>query len=80
MRDSRLQQKAGLVALHVAWEVYHDGGYQIEKELDDPIACVASSNPDIMYIDDAMKAPDRDKFEEAMLQEVQAQRRMSTGW
>ena len=72
MRDSRIQQKAGLVALHVSWEVYHDGGYQIEDELDDPIACAASSNPDIMYIDEAMRAPDRDKFEEAMMQEVQA--------
>ena len=56
----------------MSWEVYHDGGYQIEDELDDPIACAASSNPDIMYIDEAMRAPDRDKFEEAMMQEVQA--------
>jgi hypothetical protein len=70
-KESQEQQRAGLVALHVSWEVYHDGGYQIEEDLDDPIACLASTNPDIMYYDQALKEPDSKQFEEAMLKEVQ---------
>ena len=70
--ESQQQQKDGLVALHVSWELYHDGGYQIEEELDDPIACLASSNPDTMYLQQAMKAPDKEKFVEAMDIEIKA--------
>ena len=58
--------------MHVSWEVYHDDGYQIEDELDDPIAFVASANPDIMYLDQAMKEPDSKQFEKAMVDEVKA--------
>ena len=54
------------------WELHHDGGYQIEEELDDPIAFVASSNPDKMYLDQAMKEPDAEQFHDAMEKEVQA--------
>ena len=35
-------------------------------------AYAASSDPDTMYIHEAMKAPDKDNFIEAMRQEVQA--------
>jgi hypothetical protein len=60
------------IALHVSWEVFHDGGYQIQDEMEDPIAFAASSNPDIMYYDQAMKEPDSKQFEQAMLDEVQS--------
>ena len=40
--------------------------YAIQKALEDPIAFAASCNPDILYSDQAMKAPDRDKFIEAV--------------
>jgi hypothetical protein len=40
--------------------------------MENPMAFAASSNPDVMYLDQAMKEPDRDKFKEAMLQEVQS--------
>jgi Reverse transcriptase (RNA-dependent DNA polymerase) len=70
--ESREQQREGLVALFVSWEVFHDGGYQIEDELDDPIAFVASTNPDIMYLDQAMREPDSAQFERAMIEEVTA--------
>jgi hypothetical protein len=65
------QQLEETVAMHVSWEVFHDGGYQIQDEMEDPIAFAASANPDIMYYDQAMKAPDSKQFEQAMLDEVQ---------
>ena len=71
-KESQQQQRDKLVALHVSWEVYHDDGYQIEDELDDPIAFVASANPDIMYLDQAMKEADSKQFEKAMVDEVRA--------
>jgi hypothetical protein len=72
-RASREQsQTSALLALHVSWELYHDGGYQIEEEMDDPIAFAASNNPDVMYYDQALKEPDSEKFEEAMIKEVMA--------
>uniref|UniRef100_UPI00293D8CF2 reverse transcriptase domain-containing protein n=1 Tax=Janthinobacterium sp. TaxID=1871054 RepID=UPI00293D8CF2 len=70
--ESQQQQKEKLVALHVSWEVYHDGGYQIAEAMEDPIAFVASANPDIMYLEQAMKEPDSEQFEKAMLDEVRA--------
>jgi hypothetical protein len=55
------------------WEVFHDGGYQIQDDMEDPVAFVASSNPDIMYyLDQAMKEPDKKNFEPAMLDEVKS--------
>jgi hypothetical protein len=40
--------------------------------MDDPIAFVASNNPDIMYLNEAMAAPDKDEFRKAMLLEVKS--------
>jgi hypothetical protein len=57
-------------AMFVSWEVFHDDGYQIQDEMEDPIAFAASSNPDIMYYDQAMKEPDSKQFEQAMVDEV----------
>ena len=36
----------------------------------DAMALAASSNPDIMYVDEALRAPDRDQFIKAMEQEI----------
>jgi hypothetical protein len=52
--------------LSVPWEVFHDGGYGIQDNMEDQIAFAASANPDIMYLDDAMRADHCDKFREAM--------------
>ena len=71
--QSMMQRSQGLVA----WEVLMDqdkredvptasSQYAIQKALEDPIAFAASCNPDILYWDHAMKAPDRDKFIEAV--------------
>jgi hypothetical protein len=72
MRESVEQQTNRLVSLFVAWEVYHDDSYTIQTAMENPIAFAASTNPDVMYLDQAMKEPDKAKFEEAMLLEVKA--------
>jgi hypothetical protein len=72
MQESLQQQIEGIVSLHLTWEVFSDDGYQIQTELEDPIAFAASNNPDVMHVNQALKAPDRDKFVEAMKTEVQA--------
>jgi Reverse transcriptase (RNA-dependent DNA polymerase) len=72
MQESLQQQIEGIVSLHVTWEVFSDDGYQIQTELEDPIAFAASNNPDVMHVNQALKAPDRDNFVEAMKTEVQA--------
>ncbi len=66
------EQEEDLTALYAPWDVFHDGGYDIEDELDDPIAFVASSNKDVMYLEQAMKEPDSAQFKAAMDEEVKA--------
>jgi hypothetical protein len=63
--ESLAQQEEGIVSLYVSWEVFHDGGYQVHDDMEDPIAFAASSNPDIMYLDQAMKEPDSQQFKKA---------------
>jgi hypothetical protein len=46
-------------------------GYDIQDELEDPIAFAALSIPDVMYYEQAMKEPDSGKFEQAMVDEVE---------
>ena len=61
----------------VAWEVLLDqderedvptaeSQYAIQKSMENPMAFAATTNPDILYWDQAMKPPDRDKFIEAV--------------
>jgi hypothetical protein len=70
-QESLQQQIEGIVSLHVTWEVFSDDGYQIQTELEDPIAFTASNNPDVMHINQALNAPDRANFD-AMKSEVKA--------
>ena len=54
-----------------AWDdVWDIQDFEIQDKLNDPIAFAASSNPDVMYYHEALKAPDRKQFIEAMKQEV----------
>ena len=79
------QRSQGLVA----WEVLVDqderedvptasSQYAIQKALEDPIAFAASSNTDILYWDQAMKARNRDKFIEAVGKELDGHKKMGT--
>ena len=81
--QSMRQRSQGLVA----WEVLVDQDeredvptaspqYAIQKALEDPITFAASSNPDILYWDQAMKAHDRDKFIEAVGVELDGHKEM----
>ena len=45
--------------------------YEIQKHMQEPMAYMVSANPDIMYLHEAMKAPDRDQFKRAMDKELQ---------
>ena len=71
----------------MAWEVLVDqderedvptasSQYAMQKALDDHIAFAASSNPDILYWDQAMKAHDRDKFIKAVGVELDGHEKM----
>ena len=83
--QSMSQRDQGLVA----WEVLLDQDeredvptaetqYMIQKVMDNPMAFAASTNPDILYWDQAMKAPDRDKFLEAMQIELDGHKKWAT--
>ena len=67
-RPTRLIEEIN--AFTVPWEVFHDEGYATQKDLQDPMVFVASNNPDILYIDQAMAAQDSDEFRKAMAVEV----------
>ena len=71
----------------VAWELLIDQDEQevqptaatqftTQKVLEDPIAFAATSNPDILYWDQAMKAHDRDKFLEMVKVELDSHEKM----
>ena len=52
-------------------DVYHGvEEYEIQRQMTDPIAFAASSDPDIMYLHEAMKQPDKREFVQAMVDEV----------
>ena len=52
-------------------DVYHGAEeYEIQRQMTDPIAFATSSDPDIMYLHEAMKQPDKREFIQAMVDEV----------
>jgi hypothetical protein len=52
-------------------DVYHGvEEYEIQRQMTDPIAFAASSDPDIMYLHEAMKQDDKKEFVQAMVDEV----------
>ena len=81
--QSITQREQGLVT----WEVLLDqdeqeqvpmaaSQYKIQKSLENPLAFAASDNPDILYWDQAMKAPDQAKFIEAVGAELDGHEKM----
>ena len=52
-------------------DVYHGPEeYEVQRQMSDPIAFAASSDPDIMYLHEALKQPDKKEFIQAMVNEV----------
>ena len=45
--------------------------YELQGQLAEPIVYAASGDPDILYLQKAMKAPDRTQFNKAMECEIQ---------
>ena len=65
------------VAFSVPWDVLHNQDYDIQDEMQDPIAfhpqaMAASNNPDILYLREAQRAHDWKQFEQAMEKEVRS--------
>ena len=61
-------------------DVYHGPEeYEIQRQMADPIAFAASSDPDIMYLHEAMRQPDKKEFVQAMIDEVTTHTEMVTG-
>ena len=44
--------------------------YEIQKEMEDPVAFVTSTNPDIVYLHEVMRTPNCDQFLKAMDKEL----------
>ena len=40
--------------------------HELQKKMDHPLAFAATTNPDILYVHEAMKAPDRQEVIDAM--------------
>ena len=76
-QQSLAQREHGIVA----WEILVDQDeqeniptakqqYELQVQLSEPIVYAASNDPDILYLHEAMKAPDRTQFLEAMEREI----------
>jgi hypothetical protein len=66
----RYRQDVAFIAQ--AWDdIWDIKDYEIQESMSDPVAFAATTNPDTMYLHQALRAPDREKFIEAMAKEVQ---------
>jgi hypothetical protein len=61
-----------LISYEAYYDAYHQEDYATQDLMNDPIAFAASTNPDILYYHEAMKQPDRLKFMDAIVQEMNA--------
>jgi hypothetical protein len=52
------------------YDVLHEDNYRIQDDMKDPVAFMSSTDEDTMYYDQAMKAPDKQNFIEAIVKEV----------
>lgn len=65
------QYRQEMAFIAQAWDnIWDILDFEIQEALADPIAFAATSNPDTLYLHEAMSAPNRDKFLEAMECEV----------
>jgi hypothetical protein len=52
------------------YDVLQEDDYRIQDDKRDPVAFVSATNEDIMYYDQAMRAPDKQNVIEAIVKEV----------
>jgi len=77
-RSGRQPKGIARLALYVSWDVYDDNSSEELEMLEHPISFAASTNPDILYLDDAMRAPDAAEFRKAMVQEIKSHMHCAT--
>ena len=56
------------------YKAMHQDNYNIQDDMEDPLAYLAIYDPDTMYFDQAMKEPDRQEFLNAAIREVNSHR------
>ena len=70
------QQDSGIITWELLGQDKHEDHpisscqYEIQKEMEDPVSFVASTNPDIMYVHKVMKAPNCNQFWKEMDKEL----------
>jgi hypothetical protein len=52
------------------YDVLHEDDYRIQDDMKDPVAFISSTDEDTMYYDQAMRAPAKHNFIEAIVKEV----------
>jgi hypothetical protein len=52
------------------YDALHEDDYRIQDDMKDPVAFMSAKDEDTMYFDQAMKAPDKQNFVEAIVKEV----------
>lgn len=72
MQESLEQNPGLLTSLYVPWDVYHDQAMDEQDDMRDPVSFAASTNPDVLYYNEAMAADDSEQFSEAMMKEVKS--------
>ena len=86
MEESTQQREQGLVA----WEVLYDQDdvetkptqndqFILQGRLSNPIAFVASADPDTIYYHQAMKEPDHEQFKRSILKEIRDHEQTNIG-
>jgi hypothetical protein len=52
------------------YDILHEDDYRIQDDMRDPVAFMSSTDEDTMYCDEAIRAPDKQNFIEAIVKEV----------
>ena len=70
MRESIEQGNVNTSSYSAYYDVLHEEDFTLQDEMSDPIAFKASSDPDTMFYHEAISAPDRKQFMQAIVKEV----------
>jgi hypothetical protein len=71
MRES-INQGLTITSYSTYYDALHEDDFQLQDQMLDPIAFKATSDPDTMHYHQAMVAPDRAQFLQAIIKEVNA--------
>ena len=71
-RTIRAPERFDPTAYSAYYDVLHEEDFALQDQMNDPLAFKASSDPDTLYYHEAMAAPDRKEFLQAIVNEVNA--------